>query len=92
MNLALQLVQSGSKTHVHELRLGVHLEAALNGWVKSELKFELLAFVVGVGLQGREDLVLLTLAQWLGRDDSNLLLLVEQGIEFLISVRDATDE
>ena len=58
-DLRLKLLQSGLKTHVHELSLSVHLQTALDGWVDRELELEFFASVVWVGFQSSEHLVLL---------------------------------
>ena len=36
-NLSLKLFNSGRKTHIHELCLGVHLEATLDCWIDGEI-------------------------------------------------------
>jgi len=80
-DFASELLDSGGETHVHELGLRVHLQSSLDGGVHSELELELLVFVLGVGLEGSEDLVLLGGGELLGRDNGDLLLLVEGLVE-----------
>lgn len=52
-------VESAAEGHVHELRLGVHLEAAQDGLVHFVVDRELLASVLRVGLKSSYNLRLL---------------------------------
>lgn len=54
------------KGHIHELTLSVHLETALDVLVNIVFNCELLILVVGVCLQGRDDLTLLDCGKSLG--------------------------
>jgi hypothetical protein len=65
------------QAHVHELRLGVHLQSSEDSTIDLELNDEFLALVLGVGLESSEDLLLLISRETVGRDDGDLLLLVE---------------
>ena len=49
-------VESATEGHIHELRLSVHLKAAKNRIVDLVVNGELLAFVLGVGLKGGDNL------------------------------------
>ena len=90
--LASELVDSGLETHVHELGLGVHLEAALDRCINLEFKFEFLAFVVRVCLQSLKYFLLLRVVQGFSGDDSDLLLFVQELVELGIPVGDVTNE
>lgn len=52
-------VNAGLERHVHEFRLGVHLETSEDGGIGLVLDGELFAFVLRVGFQGSKHLVLL---------------------------------
>ena len=86
-----QSIDARRKTHVHELRLGVHLESSEDSAVDLELQYELHAFVSGVFLQRCEHIALLRLVQVLSRDNSDLLLIVEQLVQFKIFLRNVID-
>ena len=91
-NFTLHLIKSGSERHVHELGLGVHLEASLDGLVNSELEGEFFSGVKWVGLEGGEHLTLLIAGESLCRDDGNFLFLVQGSVKLDVSVRDSSDE
>lgn len=92
VDLALQLVQSGLKTHVHELRLSVHLQASLDARIDCELQLELFASIFWVGFQSSQHLTLLIRVQSLCRNDRDFLLLVKKSIEFRISISNMANE
>ena len=92
LDLLVEAINTRSKTHVHELRLGVHLEPAEDGLVDLELDDEFLALVLGVGLEAAEDLLLLVLGETVGGDDGDLLLLVELLVELAVLLGDLLDE
>lgn len=83
--------KSSRQTHVHELSLSVHLEAALDGVVNGEVKLELLALVLRVGLEGSQHLGLLARVESLSGNDSDLLLTVKLLVILLVLVRDGAD-
>jgi hypothetical protein len=83
--------ESSRQTHVHELGLSVHLEAALDGRVDSEVKLELLALVLRVGLKSSQHLSLLARVQGLSRDDSDLLFTVQLLVKLLVSIGNGAD-
>lgn len=92
LDLLVEAVNTGGETHVHELGFGVHLETAEDGLVYLELDDELFALVLGVCLEAAEDLVLLILVELVGRDDSDLLLLVELLVELAVLLSNLLDE
>lgn len=92
LDLLVETVNTGGQAHVHELRLGVHLQAAEDGLIDLELDDELLALVLGVGLERAEDLLLLLSGEAVGREDGDLLLLVELLIELGVLVGNLLDE
>jgi len=92
VDLRLDLLQSGGKTHVHEFGFSVHLETTLDRFVNGEVKLEVLTGILWVGLEGREDLGLLAGAQGVSRDDGDLLLLVELLIKLSVFLSDGLDE
>ena len=83
--------KSSRQTHVHELSLSVHLEAALDGVVNGEVKLELLALVLRVGLEGSQHLGLLARVESLSGNDSDLLLTVKLLVQLLVLVSDGAD-
>ena len=90
-DLAADAVVSARKRHVHELGLRVHLEAAHDRLVDLVVDSELLAFVLGVSLQGRYNLRLLVFGKISGGDDGDLLLLVELLVQFGVLLGDVVD-
>ena len=92
LDFLLETVNARHETHVHELRLGVHLQAAENRLLDLELDDELLALVLGVRLQGSENLLLLVSGEAVGGDDGDLLLLVELLVELGVLLGDLLDE
>ena len=60
------------------------MQSALDGWVDSEVKGELLSGVLGVGLQGSQDLSLLGGIQHISGDDGDLFFFVEQLVQLLV--------
>jgi len=67
------------------------LEATKDGSVNLVVDSELLAFVHGVGLKGRDDLLLLVGGEVASRDDCDLLLLVEGSVQFAVLLCDVDD-
>jgi hypothetical protein len=90
-NLRFDFLKSGSKGHVHELSFGVHLKSSFNGLVNGELKGEFFSCVQWVGFECVKNLVLLSAGESIGRDDGDLLLLVQSFVELDVSVGDASD-
>lgn len=74
------MAHAGSEGHVHELTLGVHLEASDDGGVYLVLDGECLSSVGGVSLESSEHLAFLGTGESLSRDNSDLLLLVEGSV------------
>ena len=64
----------------------------MNSGIDLVLKSESLAFVVGVGTEGSENLILLAGREVFSRDDSDLFFLVEQGIKFLVLLSDFSND
>lgn len=91
-DLALEGTDAGGEGHVHELTLGVHLEASDDGGVDLVLDGECLAGVGGVSLEGFKHLAFLGTAEGLGRDNGDLLLLVEGSVVSSVLVGDFLDE
>lgn len=91
LDLLVEAINARSETHVHELGLGVHLEAAQDGLVDFELDHELLPLVLGVRLQGSEHLILLRSGKLGRRDHGDLLLLVELLIELGVLIGNLLD-
>lgn len=81
-------VEARGEGHVHELRLSVHLEATQDSVVNFVVDGELLAFVLGVGLQGAGHLFLLVLREGHSGDDRDFLLLVELLVQLLVLLSD----
>ena len=92
LDLLVEAIDTGGETHVHELRLGVHLETTKDGLVNLELENELFALVLGVSLETLEDLSLFILIKLVSGDDGDFLLLVELLIEFTVLLSDLLDE
>ena len=90
-DLRLNLIESGSEGHVHELGLGVHLKSSLDGLINGKFKGEFFSGVQWVGLESGKNLVLLTAVEGLGRDDGDLLLLVKSSVELDVSVNNSLD-
>ena len=90
-DLAADAVVSARKRHVHELGLRVHLKAAHDRLVDLVVDSELLAFVLGVSLQGRYNLRLLVCGKFSGGDDGDLLLLVELLVQLGVLLGDVVD-
>ena len=90
-NLVFNAVKSAGKRHVHKLGLSVHLKATKDGLINLVVNSELLAGVLGVGLEGGDNLRLLVGVELRGRDDGDLLLLVELLVELGVLVRDAVE-
>ena len=90
-NLVFNAVKSAGKRHVHKLGLSVHLKATKDGLINLVVNSELLAGVLGVGLEGGDNLRLLVGVELRGRDDGDLLLLVELLVELGVLVGDAVE-
>ncbi len=87
-----ETINARSQTHVHELCLSVHLQSAEDGLFDLELDDEFLALVLGVGLEGCEDLLLFLSGEAVSRNDGDLLFLVELLIELGVLLSDLLDE
>lgn len=87
-----ETINTGSQAHIHELRLSVHLEASEDGLIDLEFNDELLALVLGVGLEAAEDLLLLVLGEAVRGDDGDLLFFVELLVELGVLLGDLLDE
>lgn len=59
-NLLGKMINTALQAHVHELGFSVHLQSSEDGLIDLELKHELFALVLGVSLEGTEDLLLLS--------------------------------
>lgn len=87
----LDAVKSAPQGHVHEFGLSVHLEAAHDGIIDFVVNDELLARVLGVGLEGGDNLRLLVGGEVAGGDDRDLLLLVERSVQFCVLLSNVVD-
>lgn len=92
LDLLSKTINARSQTHVHELRLGVHLQSAEDGLFDLELDDELLALVLGVGLESCEHLLLLLSGEAVSRNDGDLLFLVELLVKLGVLLSDLLDE
>ena len=90
-DLAADAVVSAGERHVHELGLRVHLEAAHDRLIDLVVDSELLALVLRICLQSRNDLRLLVIGEISGRDDRDLLLLVELLVQLGVLFGDVVD-
>ena len=91
-DLRVDAVQSAGQGHVHELGLGVHLQAAHDRLIDLVIDRELLALVLWVGRECGHDLLLLISCQLLRRDDGDLLFLVELLVELRVLLSDLRNE
>ena len=66
VDFLVETVDTGSQAHVHEFRLSVHLEATEDRLVSLELNNEFFSLVLGVGLEGCEDLLLFVCRKTVG--------------------------
>lgn len=87
-----KFVNSWRKTHVHKLRLCVHLKASENSFINLEFNNEFFAFVLWVGLECSKNLLFFFLVQSVSRNDGNLFFFVELLIKLLELFGDFFDE
>lgn len=80
-----------SDRHVHELALGVHLQAADDARVHLVLNREGLALVLGVRLEGSKHLRFLAGVELICGDDGDFLLPIELLVQSLVQIRDLLD-
>ena len=91
-DLGIDAAESAGERHVHEFGLGVHLQTAHDGLVDLVVNRKLLAFVLGVGLEGSNHLGLLVAREGLSRDDRDLFLLVFGLVQLDVLVSNLADE
>jgi len=91
-NFLVDSLDAGVERHVHEFGFSVHLEAAEDVGIHLVLNGEFFAFVLGVLLEGEENLVSLSVVQLIGRDNSDLLFLVELRVQFLVLLSNLLNE